>query len=144
MSTILRKVRKVGWFEYFYHVQWRYYFFMFSWWRPLLNRILLIKEEVTKAVLLRWLSQRQHHVINLWHLVGISRGGSRRVAKLLWESNTFHIKSKSIKMLSCKDFATLLDPLLHLYKATTADLNLRCLENVSKIMTKLLCVRGGK
>ena len=32
------------------------------------------------------------------------------VAKFLSESNTFHIKSKAIKMLSCKNFATLLDP----------------------------------
>ena len=29
---------------------------------------------------------------------------------ILSESNTFHIKSKAIKMLSCKSFATLLDP----------------------------------
>ena len=32
------------------------------------------------------------------------------VAKFLSESDTFHIKSKIIKMLSCKNFATLLDP----------------------------------
>ena len=44
----------------------------------------------------------------------IHRGGSRRVAKFLSESNTFHIKSKAIKMLSCRNFATLLDlPLMH-------------------------------
>ena len=35
------------------------------------------------------------------------RGGSRRVAKSLSESNTFHIKSKAIKMFSCRNFATL-------------------------------------
>ena len=39
-----------------------------------------------------------------------NRGGSRRVAKFLSESNTSHIKSKAIKMLSCKNFATHLDP----------------------------------
>ena len=37
-----------------------------------------------------------------------SRGGSRRVAKFLSKSNIFHIKSKVIRMLSCKNFATLL------------------------------------
>ena len=41
------------------------------------------------------------------------RGGSRRVAKFLSESNTFHIKAKAIKILSCKNFATLLDPPLN-------------------------------
>ena len=38
------------------------------------------------------------------------RGGSRRVAKFLSGSNTFHSKSKAIKMLSCKNLSTLLDP----------------------------------
>ena len=39
------------------------------------------------------------------------RSGSRGVAKLLSaERNTFHIKSKETKMLSCKNSATLLDP----------------------------------
>ena len=33
---------------------------------------------------------------------------SGKIAKFLSESNTFHIKSKAIKMLSCKKFATLL------------------------------------
>ena len=34
---------------------------------------------------------------------------SRRVAKFLLEINTFHIKSKAIKILPCKNSATLLD-----------------------------------
>ena len=38
--------------------------------------------------------------------IGRDRGGSRRVAKFLSESHTFHIKSKAIKMLSYKNFAT--------------------------------------
>ena len=37
-------------------------------------------------------------------------GVSRRVAIFLPESKTFHIKSKEIKMLSCENFASLLDP----------------------------------
>ena len=39
-----------------------------------------------------------------------------KVAKYLSESNTFHIKSKAIKMHACKNFATLLDPPLPLYR----------------------------
>ena len=47
---------------------------------------------------------------------GVSvRGRSRRVAKFLLESNTFHIKSKAIKMLSCKNFTTLLVSPLYLW-----------------------------
>ena len=42
--------------------------------------------------------------------LGLSRVGSKRVAKILSESNTFHINSKAIQMLSCKYFATFLDP----------------------------------
>ena len=42
------------------------------------------------------------------------RGRSRRVAKFISESHSFHIKSKAIKMLSCTNFATLLDPPLHI------------------------------
>ena len=38
------------------------------------------------------------------------RGRSIRVATLISESNTFHIKSKAIKVLKAKNFATLLDP----------------------------------
>ena len=34
------------------------------------------------------------------------RGGSRGLVKFVSESNTFNIKSKAIKMLSCKKFAT--------------------------------------
>ena len=45
----------------------------------------------------------------------IVRGGSRGVAKFLSESNSFHIKSKAVKMLSCKDSSTLLDPPLIVY-----------------------------
>ena len=42
----------------------------------------------------------------------LPRGESRRLAKFLLESNTFHIKSKALEMLSCKSFATLLFPSL--------------------------------
>ena len=42
------------------------------------------------------------------------RGGSRRVRKFLSESNSFHIKSQAIKMLSFKYFAIILDPPLGL------------------------------
>ena len=45
-------------------------------------------------------------------LSGGPSGGSGRGAKFLLESNTFHIRSKTIKMLSCRNFAPLLDPLL--------------------------------
>ena len=40
---------------------------------------------------------------------------SRRVEKFVSESNTFHIKSKAITVLSCKNFATLHDPPLWYY-----------------------------
>ena len=40
------------------------------------------------------------------------RDGSGRVAKFLSENNSFNIKSKIIKMLICKKFASLLDPSL--------------------------------
>ena len=39
-----------------------------------------------------------------------SRGRSKRVAKFLSKSYTFHIKPKAIKMLYRKIFATLLEP----------------------------------
>ena len=57
-------------------------------------------------------------IMEMQRFAGISpsgthlRGGSREVAKFLSESNTFYIKSKTIKMLSCKNFATLLDSLI--------------------------------
>ena len=41
------------------------------------------------------------------------RGGSRSIAKFLSDSNTFHIRSKAIKMLSSKNFFTLLSMLLN-------------------------------
>ena len=41
-----------------------------------------------------------------------NRGRSRRVAKFLSESNSFHIKWKAIKMLSCKNFVKFFDPSL--------------------------------
>ena len=45
------------------------------------------------------------------------RGGSRRVAKFLSKSNTFHKKSKAIKMLTSNNFATLLGmPLAIIFK----------------------------
>ena len=34
----------------------------------------------------------------------------QKVAKFILESHTFHTKSKAIKILTCKNFATLLDP----------------------------------
>ena len=40
----------------------------------------------------------------------ILRGGSWGAVKFISESNNFHIKSKVIKILSCKQFAALLDP----------------------------------
>ena len=42
------------------------------------------------------------------------RGGSTRSYKatFLSESKNFQIRSKAIKMLSCRNFASLLDPLL--------------------------------
>ena len=54
---------------------------------------------------------------NSWKLHG--RDASRRVTKFIYESNTFHIESKVIKMLSCKSFATLLDPPLIRHKVIT-------------------------
>ena len=48
--------------------------------------------------------------ITIIRLSTFCRSGSRRVAKFLSESNTFHIKSKSINMLSRKNVTTLLDP----------------------------------
>ena len=47
-------------------------------------------------------------MINKWNKVKNFRGGPRRATKFLPESNVFHIKSKTIKMLSCKNFAALL------------------------------------
>ena len=47
-----------------------------------------------------------HNIIQKWAEVDLEKG----VAKFLAESNTLHIKSKAIKMLSCKNFATLLNP----------------------------------
>ena len=44
------------------------------------------------------------------HNIRYDRGD---LEEFLLESNTFHIKSKPIKILSCKDFATLLDPPLY-------------------------------
>ena len=49
-------------------------------------------------------------VVKLHELL-VYRGGSRRIARFLWESNTFHMKTKAFKMLSRKN---LLDPPLHL------------------------------
>ena len=47
-------------------------------------------------------------VVNQAQIYGYrGKGGSRRVAKFLSENDTFHTKSKVIKMLSCKNFATL-------------------------------------
>ena len=44
-----------------------------------------------------------------------SRGESRRVAKFIPESNTFHIKSKAIKILSCKNLASPQDSALSFF-----------------------------
>ena len=44
---------------------------------------------------------RKHLVFML--ICWFTRGGSRKVAKFRSESNTFHIKSKAIKMVSCKN-----------------------------------------
>ena len=55
--------------------------------------------------------QKSKRVTFITTLTFKNKGRSWRVAKFLSESySTFHIKSKAIKMLSCKNFATLLDP----------------------------------
>ena len=61
------------------------------------------------------------------------RGGSRGVAKFLSESNTFHIKSKAIKMLSCKSIATLLDPPLQV-AIKSKDKKVKRLENIKNAL----------
>ena len=50
------------------------------------------------------------------------RGRLRKVAKFLQENNTFHIKSKVIKIL-CKGFAAILDPLLKELEAKPSKAN---------------------
>ena len=45
------------------------------------------------------------HILNDLNFLSVT-GRSRRVAKFLSESYTFHIKSKAFKMFSCKNFAT--------------------------------------
>ena len=57
--------------------------------------------------LLFWTQITPWSIFIRWY-TPIYRGGSRRVAKILSESNTFHIKARAIKMLSCKNFATLI------------------------------------
>ena len=49
----------------------------------------------------------EHYKFSVTYI--LVRGEFRRIAKFLLESNTFHIKSKAIKMLSYKKFATFLD-----------------------------------
>ena len=64
------------------------------------------------AKCLEVLSQRHARLLAPLANVNVEhgRGGFRRVVKFLEESNSFHIKSKVIKMLSCKNVAALLDP----------------------------------
>ena len=78
------------------------------------------------------------------------RGRFRGLSKFLSESNTFHIKSKAMKMLSCKNFATLLDPPLWLEqnkerfywkRAVTFDIEVklkRNFEDLSLIIFKIV------
>ena len=64
------------------------------------------------------------------------RGESRMVAKFLSESYTFHIKSKTSKMLSCKFFSTPLDPPLHLLSPTYSDW--RCMADTRRFSHRSL------
>ena len=48
------------------------------------------------------------YILHVKHLK--AEGGSRKVAKFISESQTFYKNSKATKMLSFKNFATLLDP----------------------------------
>ena len=68
------------------------------------------------------------------------RGGYRRVATFLSESNTFHIKSKAIKMLSCKRFATLPDPPLNFVCFNKSLLPFICLFRIKWDSIVLGCV----
>ena len=77
-----------------------------------LHRLSPVSNKGWKKVTIPGCCHVNKNVKKITNKVGRNRGGSRRVVKFLSESNTFHIKSNAIKMLSCKNFATLLDPSL--------------------------------